>query len=226
MASALICSSAPLDEELGATLLWREEIERRCTGSADEALEAALTARPDLIVIDRDLSGAAGLVSALRRDPRTRRISIVVIARSDFEPSEVELLEAGANAVLRLPAGGEWDDRLARLIAVPVRREVRLPVQFELEARTGPGVQAAVAMALNLSMSGALIETDFDLKVGDDLDLRFYLAELDATVVGCARVVRHAGRRRYGIEFYGLEGEGAELVRRYVELIDVPEQRI
>ena len=226
MACALICSAAPLDDELGSTLLWREELERRCVQTADEALRTACGSPPEVVVIDRDLAGATQLVSSLRRDPRTRRVSVVVVARTDFEAVEVDLLEAGANAILRLPASPEWDDRLARLIAVPVRREVRLPVQFELEARAGSGVQAAVALALNLSMSGVLLETDFDLKVGDDIDLRFHLAELDVTIVGCGRVVRHAGRRRYGVEFYGLEGEGAELVRRYVELMDIPEQRI
>jgi CheY-like chemotaxis protein len=226
MACALICSAAPLDDELGSTLLWREELERRCVQTAEEALKAASGNPPEVVVIDRDLAGATPLVSSLRRDPRTRRVSIVVVARTDFEAVEVDLLEAGANAVLRLPASPEWDDRLARLIAVPVRREVRLPVQFELEARAGPGVQAAVALALNLSVSGVLLETDFDLKLGDDIDLRFHLVELDVTIVGCGRVVRHAGRRRYGIEFYGLEGEGHELVRRYVELMDIAEQRI
>lgn len=226
MAGALICSLDPLDDELGSTLLWREELERRRAETAEEALQAAFGGPPEIVVIDRDLAGATQLVSSLRRDARTRRVSIVVVARTDFEAVEVDLLEAGANAILRLPASPEWDDRLARLITVPVRREVRLPVQFELETRAGSGVQTAVALALNLSMSGVLLETDYDLKVGDDIDLRFHLVELDATIVGCGRVVRHAGRRRYGIEFYGLEGEGPELVRRYVELMDMAEQRI
>jgi CheY-like chemotaxis protein len=222
MASVLLCSEATFDSELGDTLVWREEIARHLARSVDEALTQARATRPELVLVDRDVPQACRLVEELRRDMRTRRNSIVVVARTDFEAVEVDLLEAGANAILRLPATPEWDDRLARLIAVPVRREVRFPVQFELEARTEVGVHAAVAQALNISSSGILIETDFELHVGDDIDLRFYLAELDQAVVGCGRVVRHAGRRRYGVEFWGLEGEGAETVARFIERLEKP----
>jgi CheY-like chemotaxis protein len=219
MPSALICTQWSLDVELCETLLWRDEIERRFVGDVEAALASARGDKPDIAIVDRDLPEAVRLVHELRRDPRTRRLSIVVVARTDFEAVEVDLLEAGANAVLRLPAGPEWDDRLVRLVAVPVRSEARLPVQFELEARMLSGVQAAVAMAVNISISGILIETDFELHVGDDVDLRFHLPEMETTIVGCGRVVRHAGRRRYGIEFYGLEGDGSEAVERYVEMI-------
>jgi len=225
MPSALICTQWSLDVELAETLLWRDEIERRFVGDVEAALASARASKPDIAVVDRDLPEAARLVRELRQDSRTRRLSIVVVARTDFESVEVDLLEAGANAVFRLPAGPEWDDRLVRLVAVPVRGEARLPVQFELEARMATGVHAAVAMAINLSVSGILIETDFDLHVGDDVDLRFHLPEMETTVVGCGRVVRHAGRRRYGIEFYGLEGEGSEAVERYVEMVETTETR-
>jgi CheY-like chemotaxis protein len=226
MPTALICTETPLDEDLGETLLWRDDILQRVVASAPEAHAAALADLPEVVVVDRDVPGAALLIEELRREPKTRQVSIVVLARSEFEPIEVELLEAGANAVLRFPPGPEWDDRLARLIAVPVRRDVRFPVQFEIEARVGHGVHAANAVALNISVNGLLVETTFELALGDDLDLSFPLPELNATVVGCARVIRHAGRFRYGLEFYGLESDGAQLVRQYVELIETAPQKL
>jgi CheY-like chemotaxis protein len=222
MFRALLCTEGSFDTELGETLLWRDEVERQSASSAEQALAAARCQQPDVMLVDRDLPQAARLVHDVRRDPKMRRVSVVVIARTDFEAVEVELLEAGANAVLRLPVTPDWDDRLARLVAVPVRREVRCPVQLELEADAGPGIRAAAATALNLSINGILIETDAELRVGDDLDLRLSLPELSATVAGCGRVVRHAGRHRYGVEFYGLEGEGADLVRSYVERLEQP----
>ena len=72
----------------------------------------------------------------------------MVAARGDFDPSEVELLEAGANAILRLPAGPEWDERLPRLMDVPVRREARFTVHFDVEAAAGAEDPAA-ALAIN-----------------------------------------------------------------------------
>jgi DNA-binding response OmpR family regulator len=226
MPTALICTDTPLDDELGGTLLWRDDILQRVVGSAPEAHAAALADLPEIIVVDRDVPGASLLIAELRREAATRSTSIVIVARTEFEPVEVELLEAGANAVLRLPAGPEWDERLARLISVPVRRDVRFSVNLELEASAGHGVQMAPAVALNLSVNGMLIETTCELTVGDDVDLSFSIPELQGSVVGCARVVRHAGRFRYGLEFYGLEGEGPELVRHYVELIESAPQRL
>jgi CheY-like chemotaxis protein len=213
----LICTESALEADLGETLLWRGGIERHVVGSAADGLSAARAWRPDIVVIERDLPEALRLITEIRGDPQARRASLVVVARADFEPIEVELLEAGANAILRLPATAEWDTRLARLVAVPARREVRLPVEFELETSSGPGIQTAAASALNLSVSGVLIETDFELRLGDDLDLRFTLPDRAAAISGCGHVVRQAGRCRYGIEFYGLEGDGVALVREYVE---------
>ena len=41
--------------------------------------------------------------------------------------------ESEANAILRLPAGPEWNGRLERLMAVPVRKDARFPVSFDVQ---------------------------------------------------------------------------------------------
>lgn len=125
MTAVLICSHGDVEQDLGATLLWREDIERHVIAKMEEAQMLAVAARPRLVVIDRDLPWAARVVAALREDPATRGLSLVVMARGDFDPAEVELLECGANAILRLPAGPEWNERLERLLDVPVRKEAR-----------------------------------------------------------------------------------------------------
>jgi CheY-like chemotaxis protein len=216
MPLALLCMAASLDEALRETALWREDVERRQAATADEALRSALEQRPDIVVLDCELPEAVRLVTSLRRDPRTRGVSIAVLAREDFSPAEVELIASGANAVLRLPPDAEWAERLPRLMSVPSRRDVRLPVYFEIEARSGIGVESGLATALNVSASGLLVEAEFGFELGDVLDVRFQLPETGAAVVGSGRVVRRAGVRRYGIEFFGLEGDGAEQVRRFV----------
>ncbi len=223
MPTVVLCSTVPRDilsEELSETLVFRDDITRLFADSV-EALDQAVTAeKPDLIVVDRDFEDAVALVLKLRADLATRQVSMIALARSDFGPVEVALLDAGVNAVLRLPASVDWDERLARLIAVPARRDVRLPLALELEADLGIGVHSALGMALNLSVNGMLIETDCELTIGDDVDLRFRLPHGEGDIAGCARVVRHAGPRRYGIEFYGLEADGGDLVRHYLDQID------
>ncbi|PYQ11841.1 MAG: hypothetical protein DMF80_20750 [Acidobacteria bacterium] len=214
MAAALICSQEDLQPELGQTLLWRGGIERHVATRLEEARMMAVAAKPDIVVVDRDLPRADKLVAALRDDPSTRRLSIAIVARGDLDPSELELLEAGANAILRLPPGPDWDDRLVRLLDVPVRREARLPVEFEVDAHGSPLGVRFPAQALNLSRSGILIETAAELRVGDELELEFQLA--GDGVVARGRVVRQAGPRLFGVEFAPLVPGAAERIERFV----------
>src|SRR5688572_32747067 len=161
MTVVLLCTHADVKDELSGTLLWRDVVARRVVIKMDEALMFAVAAKPKLVVIDRDLPWATRAVTALREDPSTRGISVVIMARGDFDASEVELLECGANAVLRLPPGPEWNERLQRLMDVPVRKEARFPVAFGVETSSNgaAGGGRSDAQALNLSASGILIET-------------------------------------------------------------------
>jgi CheY-like chemotaxis protein len=215
MPAALICSTAGLEPDLGRTLLWRDDIERHFASRRDEALMMVVAARPVLVVVDRDLPDAARLVAAIRTDASARSISVVIAARGDFEHGEVELLEAGANAVLRLPAGPEWDERLVRLLSVPPRLETRIPVCFEV-TRESEGALTLLGVTVNLSARGMLLETAVPLSMGEDIDFSFRLPDAEVTVKGCGRVLRQATPRRFGIEFYGLEADAAEHIRSYV----------
>ncbi len=216
MPSALICTQVDLAGELGHTLLWRDGFERHVAPRLEDARTMAVAARPDIIIVDRDLPRADKLVSQLREDQATRRVSVVIVARGDFDPSEVALLEHGANAILRLPAGAEWDERLNRLMQVPARKEARFPVQFAVEAALGHG-PAIPALALNLSAHGMLMESSVAVTVGDQLALTFRLPDDSAVVSGSGRVVRQATATQYGVEFQTLDGNGSDLVRAFVD---------
>jgi hypothetical protein len=214
MPTALICSQADLELELGQTLLWRRDFERHSVGGLEEALMLALAARPAVVLVDRDLPRSAKLVAKLRADPATRGLSIAVLARGDFDPGEIELLEAGANAILRIPPGPDWDDRLTPLLQVPIRKDIRIAVQFDVEASArGPAVPA---LALNLSAHGMLMESHVALAVGDELSVTFLLPG-DAVPVTCgARVVRQAAATQYGVGFLAFDREDKGRVDRFV----------
>jgi PilZ domain-containing protein len=215
MTAVLICSHGDVEKDLGGTLLWREDLERQVATRMEEARMLAVAAHPRLVVIDRDLPWAARFVSALREDPSTRGLSLVVIARGDFEAAEVELLECGANAILRLPAGPEWSERLERLMDIPVRKEARFPVSFGVEASSNGG-EAADAQALNLSASGVLIETEFALKVLDEVQLQFELPPTTDPVRVDALVVRLAAPTRFGVEFRRVGPDESRRIQGYL----------
>jgi CheY-like chemotaxis protein len=215
MPLVLICSQSDLEPELAGTPLWRADVERHVASRSEEARMLAVAARPDLVAVDRDLPRALELVTALRADAATRRASIVVLARGDHEGLELEILEAGANAVLRLPPGHEWESRLRELLAVPVRRQARLAVHLQVEGFRSGGVPVE-GFAVDLSQTGMLIEVRAPLHPGDDLDLRFRTPGRDV-IEARARVVRQASAVRFGIQFAGLGSSERERIRRFVE---------
>jgi len=218
MPSVLICSHRVLEEDLRPTCLWRDGVDRHRAARSEEARQLAAVVKPSLVVIDRDLPGSVDLVGLLRRDPSTRRVSVAVVARGEFTPVEVKLLEAGANAILRFPAGPQWDERLMRLLEVPARREGRFAVQFEVEAYAGVESGKGKATALNLSVNGILLECPFPLATGDDLTLRFSLPD-GVTVSASGRVVREAKPGQFGIEFRRLSSAADLAIRRFVEAL-------
>jgi CheY-like chemotaxis protein len=215
---ALLCSDTSLDGELAGTMLYRDNVERHQARTAEEAKAAARKGKPDIVLVDRDLPGAAALVKDLREGPETRRISVVALARGDFASSELTLLEAGVNAVLRLPPTGDWDDRLFRLMHIPVRREVRVPVSLQLDLGLGATGEAFRAQAVNISVTGMLIDSEHPLRVGDDLTFAFSLPNGAGEVQGNVTVVRHAtAATHYGVELTHVKGDGRVKIKRWVE---------
>lgn len=217
MPAVLICSPVSLDDGLRSTCLWRDGTLRHHARSADEARTLVRAARPRLVVVDRDLPGAVALVKGLRHDASMRQLSMAVVVRGQFAPVEVDLLEAGANVILRLPAAPEWDERLTRLLQVPARRHGRFSARFAVHAYAGVAGGSGQAVALNLSVNGVLLESAFPFAVGDELSLELELSEAGPTVMVAGRVVREAGAGRFGIDFGRLEGEAAQQIRRFVE---------
>jgi len=219
MVSALICTHSELEKDLGHTMLWRQDVERHVVTRLEEARMMALASRPSIVVVDRDLPWAGRLVTALREDPSTRGLSIVVIARGDFDPGEVELLESGANAILRLPLEFESDERLERLVNVPVRKEARFSVSFRVDTYSSDAGPEP-ALALNLSQSGMLMEATGDLRVGEPIQMQFPLGEEPPPVQTQGRVVRVAAPSQYGIEFTDVDADVSTRIRHFIENLE------
>lgn len=217
MPVALILSLDPLESELGQTVLWGRSMERRLARSLDEARRHAAGRRPDIIVVDQRFPDAPAAVAALRQDGRTHAVSIVALARGDFDPAELELIQAGANAILRLPPGADWDDRLVRLIHVPARREVRLAVHLILLDRDEAGERVLAVLGLNLSVNGMLVEADRPLRIGEDVQFAFRLPGSPEVVAGSGTVVRESEESRFGIELTHVQGDGRVRIKRFVE---------
>src|SRR5687767_13804849 len=117
MPSVLICSQKEgLLSELAPTLLGRGGIDRFKATRLQDAQLLAKTTRPGLVLLDRDLPKVREFLEAFREEPATRSGSIAILAYGDIESAELELLELGANAILRMPPDSGWDDRVSKLL--------------------------------------------------------------------------------------------------------------
>jgi DNA-binding response OmpR family regulator len=214
----LILAPEPLDEELATTALWRKNVERYPVASLQEARTVAEGGRPDIVVVDERVQDAVRVIGLLRQEPQTRGVSIVVLARGDFDTSELGLLEAGANAILRLPPGPDWDDRLERLLHVPLRRASRFAVHVQNDSALEVAGQIVPATAVNLSVNGMLVESSHKFGIGDDVQFAFHLPEVGGVVAGSGTVVRHTGSPgQFGLELTHVEGDGRVRIKQFVE---------
>jgi hypothetical protein len=146
----------------------------------------------------------------------TRATAIVALGRSEFGFAHLDLLEAGANAILPMPPGQDWDDRLMRLIHVPVRKATRFPVDLAIEGGLRSGLSFS-GRAFNLSVHGLLLECRHPLEVGEDLRFSFEMPGETTGVSGTGTVVRAASTHRFGVELTHVEGDGRLRIKRYVE---------
>ncbi len=216
MIRAVLISAIDLSRELHATALFRGNVERLNASGASDVKRHAQQGRLDVIVIDSAISGASGLVAALRQDPLTRPTAIVALGRSEFGLGQLDLLQAGANAILPLPPGADWDDRLMRLVHVPIRKETRLPADLTIEGGLRGGLRFE-GRVLNLSVHGLLVECTNEVRIGDDLRLQFELPGGHGRVCGTGTVVRQAHDERFGVELTHIEGDGRVRIKRFVE---------
>lgn len=216
MIHAVIVSAGSLEDQLRETLLFRHNVARiRATG-VDEVKRAVQAGPVDIVILDASLPDAPAVAAALRREPLTRGLSIAGLGHSDLGLVLVQLIDAGVNAVLPLPVGADWDDRLMQLVHIPARKVARFPVSFAV------GVGRAEAepfegKALNLSVHGLLLLSSFPLEIGEDLRLAFHLPDSRSKVRGTGTVVRLAQPQGVGIELTFVEGDGRVRIKRFVE---------
>lgn len=210
MLRVLICSEVDLRSLLAPTLVGRQGIEVFRAERFEDVRLLASTLGTQLILVDRDLPKVREFIERLRQDPATGERSLAVLAVGDMQPLELELLEAGANGIFRLPPDEGWDDRLSRLLKVPVRQEARLLVR--IAASTEPESAAAI---LNLSAGGMLLATPLALQMNDEISFRFRLPD-GTTVASVGRVAREATNTGYGVEFAPLDETSREAIRSFL----------
>jgi two-component system, cell cycle response regulator DivK len=99
-----------VDDSVHTRELYTEYLTYRGFGvvtapEGETGIRLAETLRPDVIIMDIAMPGLNGITAThrLRRNPRTRRIPIIVLTGYAFRAIEQGALEAGADAFLTKP---------------------------------------------------------------------------------------------------------------------------
>ncbi len=178
------------------------------------------TLRPRLVVVQQHLGDmdVPHFCRIVRDGEETRSTSLLLIADEGDEAIAALSLAAGCNDVIHRPVDEEdLDSRVARLAAVPVRKELRTLVKLELSMeRAG---QFFLGHSLNISSSGMLVQTNQILAPEARVILQFYLQHDPAAMRVEARVVRAeflGGTARYGLRFVGLGNDDEERLAAFI----------
>jgi CheY-like chemotaxis protein len=192
--------------------------------TARELLDGLAREGGRLVVLGPVLPDLA-LPEAIRRIrslPDTRRVSILVLLPADEPPgAEQEVVEAGANAVLRRPLDRvELEHWITKLLHVPRRVEARMPVHGQVVG-TARGAQRGhfYGLSRNLSINGMLLASPVRLDA-PDLDLELQLPEA-LRIRALGRVVRDAVEvgwpyLGYGVEFLFVPPDSLTALARLV----------
>jgi len=129
--------------QLVAINLQAEGFATRVASRGDDAVDVAVSTRPDLVVLDLMLPGIDGVevCRQLRKDPRTASTGIIMLTARTLTSDRIAGLEAGADDYVDKPFDpGELVARVQT--ALRRNRQLRatspltgLPGNFEIEAR-------------------------------------------------------------------------------------------
>ncbi|MBW4604413.1 MAG: response regulator [Calothrix sp. FI2-JRJ7] len=105
LSTILIVEDSPSELELMSHYLKESGYEVIQATGAKEALEKVLTEKPDLIVTDVVMPGMSGfeLCRALKRNPNTENVPIVVCSSKNQEIDRLWAMRQGADTYLTKP---------------------------------------------------------------------------------------------------------------------------
>ena len=141
--------------------LLRRSYEVLVVADGEAALEAALSAPPDLVVSDvmmprRD---GFGLLKALRADERTRLVPVILLSARAGDEAAVEGMDAGADDYLVKPFSAR--ELLARVRAhlelARQRRELEQELERRVEARTAEVVSLTRVLQMLSGINTAVV---------------------------------------------------------------------
>lgn len=205
------------------TILRRRDMRIMTALAGSEGLVKARSESPNLIIFGYDLfdMSAPEFCREIREDDLTRGISLLLVCDKD-KPEQCDLtLSAGCNDVIFRPLQKrELDQKVERLTAIPVRRQLRTITKIELSLEKDG--RFILGRSVNISANGMLIEMDKVLTPEGPVRVHFYLPGDAKPLQLAAEVLRaefSGTMPKYGVRFTELSAEDRDRIERFVHRI-------
>jgi CheY-like chemotaxis protein len=214
-----------VDHSRGA-LLFQETILRRRDNvivtalAGSDGLLKAHKERPTLIIFGYDLfdMSAPEFCREIRADTNIRATSLLLVSDREHQEQADLCLSAGCNDVIYRPLQRrELDQKVQKLTAIPVRRQLRTITKIEVSVEKNG--RFLLGRSVNISSNGILIEVDRVLPGEGDVRVHFYLPgdprpmQLEAHVL---RAEFTGTMAKYGLQFVSVTNDERDRIDQYV----------
>jgi CheY-like chemotaxis protein len=154
----------------------------------------------------------------IRNSQTNHGAAIVMLTATDDVGTSRKAFGEGADLVLTEPVQANRLSRMLAAIDSPGWKEkrpaARLPLFTEVTC-SWSGQQASLH-SLNISESGMLLRPSVGATIGEVVSLEFKMAEVNASLILSARIVRKEEEKRVAVEFVDLARENQNALRVYV----------
>jgi CheY-like chemotaxis protein len=213
----LLVDDVALHLKTAQSFLRRRDVRVVTSEQGPQLPALARKRRPDVAVLDLRTHEGIALCRALKEHPVTGSIPVVAVAS---RLSEFEAMGAGADVLVFEPiSGGEMLDALSGFVHFPERRQPRCEANLRFTFAHADDV--GQAFCRSLSATGTFLKSDWALREGTELGLRFCLPG-DEREIGCRGLVRsvgdgdRAGHHGFGVEFRGMADADLERLEAFI----------
>jgi len=200
-----------------APVLDRQKVSVVQVTSAEDSIKFAYSEPVELLILNShpktmSLEEVVRLIRA--KSSASNSASILVLAEPGDADGARKLLGRGVNRVMLAVDPPELiAEQVAGLLEISARTKLRLSTRVSVEV--ADGWKKATGSVVNMSAAGLLLETDADIRPGQNVIISIVIDPRDSPVSGMAEVVRKADPNRdgvmgVGVRFLGFVGDGHE----------------
>jgi len=208
--------------EVEKSLLAVSPVQLLTAADGQEALEIVKTVHPDLVIMDivmPRMDGKACCV-AIKADPLTCSIPVIMVANCDRPEDITACLEAGCTDYLLKPLDKKsFLEKIRKILPVIDRRNPRINCQLPVTLQFGDTL--AMVECGDLSVEGMYVKSNLDIKEGTGLDITFNLPGESAITAKIQAKGHVAWLNRqsnvttgFGIQLDEIIGEGLAMLRK------------